>query len=89
MLYRFLRLITIFFLIVSPYFFGLFLVDKDPTSVDNLTLGFNLLFYIPFIAVTGIIVSIVVRKRKNADLLSFLGYAIPAVLVFLHELVIL
>jgi cytochrome c oxidase subunit IV len=75
------RLITIYALILSPLWVDLIASRFVPAGESNLSLRLIETIGVGIIALLGVIVSVLFRKKPNANTISIYAYAIPAVLV--------
>jgi len=80
------RNLAILLLILSPLIVGLvFSLFDSPESVFAISVILATVFGVPLIAVTGIIVSFLLRNSRKSQEYSIIGYVIPALLVISWE----
>ena len=87
---KFLRILLILALILSPLWVGL--IASPRYQAENLSPFVVLLatvIGVPIIVIVGITTSIVTRNKSNAKKWSLVGYLIPAVLVCIYEITML
>ena len=81
-----LRVVLIWALLLSPVWVGILLTLAQPHTQGNPVMLLGQAIGVTFIGIVGITVSLLTRKKKNADKISVIGYAVPAVLVFGYQL---
>ncbi len=81
------RNVLILALILSPLWVAILASpDQSEANFSGLGLGLLIIMGIPLIGVIGITFSIITRNQINANRLSIIGYAIPAIVICGYEL---
>ncbi|MET0779827.1 MAG: hypothetical protein ABWY71_03250 [Candidatus Saccharimonadales bacterium] len=76
-----LRVVLIWGLLLSPVWLGLIISRVQPYWHGDPAMMFRQAVGVAGIGVIGLAVSLLTRKKDNADKLSVIGYAVPALLV--------
>ena len=81
-----LRVVLIWGLVLSPVWVGMIVVKFRPQEQANLGAMLRQVVGVAAIGIIGVIVSALARKKDNADVLSVVGYAVPAAAVCAYEI---
>lgn len=81
-----LRIVLIWMLLLSPVWLGLLVVMIQPNRQGDPVMMLGQVAGVTVIGCIGLAVSAFTRKRNSADVLSVVGYAVPALLVGSYQL---